>query len=1100
MSRPRIAVFGTILVALVFAFVLALSPFTASATTTAEANLVFIHHSVGANWLNDGLCAGLNANGYHVADIYYGWTGGTGTVYGDRTDTSDWPTWFTSTVMALVYPEMDAMTAPNTLAPAPGENTIIMFKSCYPNSEVGSSSTDEKAIYNSLLAYFQNHPDKMFVLVTPPPMASISNPAVTRELCNWLTDRDNGWLKDLTTGNVFVFDLYNVLTHPDAHHAWVAGAEMHQVVAGADTLYSGYHTGGDDHPNYTGGAKAAAEFVPLLNAWYEEFQVASGLLPERYEQTDSRLTYLGMWDTGKSASASDGSWTSSDRRGAAVLASFTGTDVVLAFRTAPWYGKAKVTLDAGTGSEQVDTVDLYSASVGWKVTTLYSKTGLADAEHTLLIERTGDKNGSSSGTTISLDAIYLEGTLEQAAQRARYEEGRTDFKYTGAWETASDGKASSGAFLTCDAGDDSASVSFYGTNLAWMARTAPWYGKAKVSLDGGPLEVVDLYSSKVKYGQKVYDTGLLTEGPHTLYIYWIGDKNADSVGTRLSVDAFDMFGTPQAAGSAPPVACRYQENDPRIVYKGEWSSTSDKRASGGSYVSTPAQQAYYSAARFTFHGTELTLFFRTAPWYGWAGVTIEGGGEQTVDLYSDTAMYGQPLYTVSGLSDTDHTVTVKVTNQSSTSQGWGISLDAIETDGYLVEPEAPIRHEEDEGKFEYVGGWTNVANASASDGAYAFTDLNGDSVNITFEGTNLAWYARTAPWYGVASVQVDGGDDEEMETIDLYSSSVKYGQKVFDTGFLEYGVHTVSIYCADRIWMPNSGSGINIDAIDVVGTVLDAGPAELTYVLSDQDDPRITYLGDWVSAPNSSAWGGDYAYTDSAGAVALVEFTGTEMRLMGRRAPWYGKALVTLDGTETEVDLYKPYVMQDLLFEATGLSPGSHTMTIECLGESSAAPWGHGIALDHLYMFGYLHQAETATKIDDKDDAYCAYRNIPGSGWKRWDNSGYWAAYQDTYAYADQQTAKMTFTFDGTFASWVAATSPTRGQALVTLDPGQPGEKIWRIDLYSPTTEWKKSVYSTGIIPDGTHTIEIICLHSKNPASSWYTINVDEFMILPSAP
>ncbi len=235
-------------------------------------NLIFIHHSVGGNWLANGLCAALNASKYHVADTTYGWTGGGGVDYGSRTDTVDWPTWFTNTVMNLAYDEMDAMTAHNTVAAAPGENTVIMFKSCYPNSDVGSSITDEKAIYNSLLPYFQAHPDKMFVLITPPPMQNISYPLKTRELCNWLTDRNTGWLKTLTTGNVFVFDFYNVLTNPNAHHRLVGGAEVHEVVSGANTLY--YDSSGDDHPNATGSNKAAQEFVPLLNKWYQEFKAS----------------------------------------------------------------------------------------------------------------------------------------------------------------------------------------------------------------------------------------------------------------------------------------------------------------------------------------------------------------------------------------------------------------------------------------------------------------------------------------------------------------------------------------------------------------------------------------------------------------------------------------------------------------------------------------------------------------------------------------------------------------------------------------------------------------------------------------------------------
>lgn len=226
-------------------------------------NLMFIHHSVGAGWLADGLNDALNKNNYHLADIYYGWR-----EYGDHTDTSDWPAWFTDEVMNLVYDEKDAMTGHNSIKAASGENTVILFKSCYPNSDVGESYDDEKKIYNSLIPYFEKHPDKMFILVTPPPMRSISTPKLTRSLCNWLTDRKAGWLAGLKTGNVFVFDLYNVLTDKNAHHRYINGAEQHVAVSGKNLLY--YPTG-DDHPNTAGNQKAAEEFISLLNYWYKSF-------------------------------------------------------------------------------------------------------------------------------------------------------------------------------------------------------------------------------------------------------------------------------------------------------------------------------------------------------------------------------------------------------------------------------------------------------------------------------------------------------------------------------------------------------------------------------------------------------------------------------------------------------------------------------------------------------------------------------------------------------------------------------------------------------------------------------------------------------------
>ena len=72
---------------------------------------------------------------------------------------------------------------------------------------------------------------------------------------------------------MFVFDFYNVLTDPGAHHRLVGGVETHTVVPGANTLY--YYSGADDHPNAAGSNKAAAEFVPLLTKWYQEFRASS---------------------------------------------------------------------------------------------------------------------------------------------------------------------------------------------------------------------------------------------------------------------------------------------------------------------------------------------------------------------------------------------------------------------------------------------------------------------------------------------------------------------------------------------------------------------------------------------------------------------------------------------------------------------------------------------------------------------------------------------------------------------------------------------------------------------------------------------------------
>ena len=86
-------------------------------------------------------------------------------------------------------------------------------------------------------------------------------------------------------------------------------------------------------------------------------------------------------------------------------------------------------------------------------------------------------------------------------------------------------------------------VAFEGTYLAWICKKSPAYGKAKVTLDGRSLGTVDLYSASTGWQQKVWGTGTLEYGPHTVTIAWTGTKNAASTGTNISVDAFDVVGS-----------------------------------------------------------------------------------------------------------------------------------------------------------------------------------------------------------------------------------------------------------------------------------------------------------------------------------------------------------------------------------------------------------------------------------------------------------------------------------------------------------------------------------------------------------------------------
>jgi len=274
-----------------------------AAKPSSTVNLIFIHHSTGENWLNDdngGLGNALRKNNYHVSDTNYGW--GPDSI-GDRTDIGNWWEWFrgsrSSTYLSALYKEKGQHCSYSRLASGPsGENQIIMFKSCFPNSALkgrpndpvpsisknslrGQSADSDahtvanaKGIYIDILKYFQTRQDKLFIVITAPPLSDGTYAHNARAFNQWLV---NDWLKNYHYHNVFVFDFYNVLTTNGGnsntndlgrasgnHHRWWNNAIQHKI-SNHNTLA---YPSGDDHPSRAGNLKATAEFVPLLNYAY----------------------------------------------------------------------------------------------------------------------------------------------------------------------------------------------------------------------------------------------------------------------------------------------------------------------------------------------------------------------------------------------------------------------------------------------------------------------------------------------------------------------------------------------------------------------------------------------------------------------------------------------------------------------------------------------------------------------------------------------------------------------------------------------------------------------------------------------------------------
>ena len=81
-----------------------------------------------------------------------------------------------------------------------------------------------------------------------------------------------------------------------------------------------------------------------------------------------------------------------------------------------------------------------------------------------------------------------------------------------------------------------------GSYCALIAKTAPWYGRAEVTLDGLTTTQVDFYSPTITWKKMVYNTGLLSNATHTLQVKYLGSKYWASTGYVVDADAFDVLG------------------------------------------------------------------------------------------------------------------------------------------------------------------------------------------------------------------------------------------------------------------------------------------------------------------------------------------------------------------------------------------------------------------------------------------------------------------------------------------------------------------------------------------------------------------------------
>ncbi|UCG61154.1 MAG: hypothetical protein JSV52_12620 [Candidatus Zixiibacteriota bacterium] len=227
--------------------------------------MVFLHHSVGRGMLYEG---GLRDSLLEMGVLVKGAT--YGDEIGQKTDICDWLPKFQRDMDRILTfkAHPDRYYSDNT------SNDIVMFKSCFPNSDIGGDgqapgnplSTERtmanyRATFEKLGEEMRRYPERLYIYVTAPPLVPESttdeNAARALDFNRWLIDEYlPRYERESGLANLVVFDLFSVLADENGKLKESFRRSTH----------------GDSHPNIDGSKAAAAAFMQFFRPVWDRWQ------------------------------------------------------------------------------------------------------------------------------------------------------------------------------------------------------------------------------------------------------------------------------------------------------------------------------------------------------------------------------------------------------------------------------------------------------------------------------------------------------------------------------------------------------------------------------------------------------------------------------------------------------------------------------------------------------------------------------------------------------------------------------------------------------------------------------------------------------------
>ncbi|GGI45857.1 hypothetical protein GCM10008018_14220 [Paenibacillus marchantiophytorum] len=291
---------------------------------------------------------------------------------------------------------------------------------------------------------------------------------------------------------------------------------------------------------------------------------------------------------------------------------------------------------------------------------------------------------------------------------------------------------------------------------------------------------------------------------------------------------------------------------------------------------------------------------------------------------------------------------------------------------------------------------------------------------------------------------------------------------------------------SERLWGgPRSASASDFfNRVSLIGdepSVSNPAPADplgLTVIKNSEqgtDFNRVHYSTIGTSGSNGWVVSGD-SYTNLTNAYFDIKFVGTQVKLVGGKAPGHGIAAVSLDGgAEVDADLYASSRQNTTAWYTSPVLPyGEHTIKARVTGRKNSSASGSFLSLERVEVLNRTVVENTVTGTDNHQFNY----------------TGTWNVGAESTSAATNDAYEMKFT--GKQIILIGTKAPGAGIAGITIDGG--AEKM--IDMYASTSQSGANLFVSPILSSGAHTIKVRVTGTKNSQATGTAISVDRAEIV----